>query len=96
MQAIRAACEAVKLVGQLQQHQGHAHGHHQAREVGTTNDHRAGDGPQHGAARDGHKQAHQGVGHHMLGKQRGAISAQAKKGGVAQRDDARKTQDQVK
>jgi hypothetical protein len=42
-----------------------------------------------------HGQAHQRVGHHMLGKQRRAIGAHAKEGRMPQRDDAGVAQDQV-
>ena len=95
LQAVGPAGEAVETVGQFQQHEGHAHGDHEAREVGSAHDHRAGDEAEQTARCACHDQAGERVGQHPFGKQTCRIGTRTEEGRMAKRDDAGVAQDQI-
>jgi hypothetical protein len=79
----------------LVEHGRHAEGDHEPREVGATHDEHAAQRAQHRGAGDGHRQAHQRVGHHVLGEKRRGVGPEAEEGRVAERHDAGVAEDQV-
>ena len=95
LQAIRTARQPIELVGQLQQDQRHAQGHHKAGQVRAAHDGQAAHSAQYGRHGRRDQQADEWIGHHQLGKQRGGICAGAKEGGMPERDDAGVTQHQI-
>ena len=95
LQAVDAAGVLGELVRGLEQHQRHAHRHHQAREVRAAQHEEArhvarerGDGDRHG-------EPQQRVAEAVLGEQPRGVRADAEERRVAERDDAGVAQDEV-
>jgi hypothetical protein len=80
---------------QFVEHEGHAHRHHQPRQVGAAHDHRAGQQAEQRASRHRHHQAGERIGHHMLGEQAGAVGTETEERRMPERDDAGVAEDQV-
>jgi hypothetical protein len=95
LQAVGTTGQPVQLVGQFQQQQGHAQRDHEPGQVRPAHDGERADCAQRRRCHDADRQAHQRIGHHMLGKQRRRIGPETEKGRVAQRHDAGVAQDEV-
>jgi hypothetical protein len=82
-------------IGYFVQHQCHAQGHHEAREIAATQHEEAGEQPQQRGCRDGCDKAGQWIGGHELAEKPSGIGARPEEGGMAQRYDAGIAQDQI-
>jgi hypothetical protein len=95
LQTVGTAGEPVQLVSQFHQNQSNAQGHHQAGQIGATQNSGTAQGAQNGGCQHAHQQTQQRIGHHQLGKQGRRIGTHAKKSGVPQRHDAGVAQNQI-
>ena len=95
MQAICAACEPVKLVGQLQQQQRNTERDHQPGQVTAAQHGQAAQPTQQGRHTDGDCQANQWIRHHELGEQRRRVGSHTEKRRMSKRHNAAVTQHEV-
>ncbi len=94
-ETIRTAGQPSRLVGDLRQQHGDAEGRHQPGEIGAAQHQEAGDEAERPADQSGDHKAGNGLGDVIAGEKPRCIGTQSEEGGVAERDDAGITEDQV-
>ena len=95
LQAVRAAGEPAQRIGELVQQRGDAERHHQARQVVAAQDQRRCDEAKQSRSRHGEHQPGDRVRRHMQRQQPRSIRAKAEECGMAQRNNAGITQDEI-